>query len=112
MSMGKVLELSREIGRNERKAAKSLKELQRSLILRSIWPDAWQDGPCKTWGRIDYTAGPRYRDLGYIFLCFEAGNGVRFYMRKYEVLLWQPDAQFSKKWDTYPANVAGGGIQS
>ena len=113
--LSKAIELSKKLAKQEAEAAKLLEELQHSLDIKSVWPDAFQAGACKVWGHQGYYQdrfGREGEPNGLIFLVIEAGNGVRYYLNKEEVLKLRPKATFSPKWDTYFVNVAGGGVHS
>ena len=74
-----------------REQKKLARELTRSLCIEEIWPEAFQDGSCKTRIRKGY--------WGYVSACLVAGNGVEYSLTKAEVLRLYPEARFSKKWE-------------
>lgn len=65
-------------------------QLERSLLIQSIWPDAFHAGKCRSLRHTDFH--------GYIQYTLIAGDGDEYQLSKDEVRCLEPDAKFSDRW--------------
>ena len=85
------IELSRKIAEKQAQAAKLRAELDRSLLIQSIWPNAFDSGTVTFGGKKTMLPYPS-RDIGFISAYFRANNGDIYRLSAIELRVFKPDS--------------------
>ena len=78
-------------------------QLNHSMLIQEIWPEAFDEGGCKFSGLQQYarSKGLPRGGLHFMNAYFERADGVRRYLTRDELLRFKPDANIHKSFNQF-----------
>ena len=97
MQLDKAIAIHSRIAKKEKQCADLLVQLERSIAMQAIWPDAFLDGQTCSFGGIHEYDSRMKVHISFTRAQFTREDGTEFRLTAEQVLQFKPDAMINKR---------------